>query len=490
MLAPTRRKFRLGNCGLTRPIYLVENYGKSNYGIPESSLYQAITNTQIVNGFTIRHVKDSKESVAYLTMITRHLISDYEMIPDHPWETVGSDIFTIKERSYLVTVDYYSGFFEIDFLLDTLSKTVITKLKHHFARHGIPIKFISDGGPQYTSELFKAFEIKWNFNHEYSSPVNSKANGAAEAAVKQAKRLLKKCVHSNEDPYIGLLNIRNTPTESLNSSPAQRLFCRRTRTMLPIVSSLLISDPMSKSEFKLKKEMRRNDIAVRENQTRHDLKPLLPGDKVVIEPYKRGDSHWHPATVHKAIKPRTYEITTNDGRQIRRNRQQLRNKPNLDMPQSSPTISPKSSSNKPEHVLDSPTCSPPILLDEPLNETSSNGSPDPYQTKFGRQIKPIIAYVALSNQIDSTEGFVTHMNVSGMFIKFLMKVGGMSPEKATAIVNRYPTVSHLLEAYSNCQSDKEKESLLAKIKSGKNNRNIGPALSRVVFQLFCSMESF
>ncbi|KAG1712216.1 hypothetical protein GQR58_002396 [Nymphon striatum] len=310
-------------------------------------------------------------------------------IPDHPWETVGSDIFTIKERSYLVTVDYYSGFFEIDFLLDTLSKTVITKLKHHFARHGIPIKFISDGGPQYTSELFKAFEIKWNFNHEYSSPGNSKANGAAEAAVKQAKRLLKKCVHSNEDPYIGLLNIRNTPTESLNSSPAQRLFCRRTRTMLPIVSSLLISDPMSKSEFKLKKEMRRNDIAVRENQTRHDLKPLLSGDKVVIEPYKRGDSHWHPATVHKAIKPRTYEVTTNDGRQIRRNRQQLRHKPNLDIPQSSPTISSKSLSNKPEHVLDSPTCSHPIVLSEPLNETSSNGSPDPYQTRFGRQIKPV-----------------------------------------------------------------------------------------------------
>ncbi|KAG1712237.1 hypothetical protein GQR58_002408 [Nymphon striatum] len=276
----------------------------------------------------------------------------FHEIPDHLWETVGSDIFTIKERSYLITVDYYSGFFEIDFLLDTLSKTVITKLKHHFARHGIPIKFISDGGPQYTSELFKAFEIKWNFNHEYSTPGNSKANGAAEAAVKQAKRLLKKCVHSNEDPYIGLLNIRNTPTESLNSSPAQ--------------------------------QMRRNDIAVRENQTRHDLKPLLPGDKVVIEPYKRGDSHWHPATVHKAIKPRTYEITTNDGRQIRRNRQQLRHKPNLDMSQSSPTISPKGSSNKAEHVLDSPTCSHPILLGEPLNETSSNGSPDPYQTKFGR----------------------------------------------------------------------------------------------------------
>ena len=48
-------------------------------------------------------------------------------------------------RDYLVTVDCYSSFFEIDFLSDTSSKSVISKLKHHFARHGIPDVVISDG---------------------------------------------------------------------------------------------------------------------------------------------------------------------------------------------------------------------------------------------------------------------------------------------------------------------------------------------------------
>ena len=105
-------------------------------------------------------------------------------------------------------MDYYSNFFEIDFLKETLSEDVITKLKHHFARHGVPNTVISDGGPQYTSHKFKMFSEKWGFSHKMSSPGNSKANGAA--AVKIAKRLLRKCRTAHEDPYLGILNLRNT----------------------------------------------------------------------------------------------------------------------------------------------------------------------------------------------------------------------------------------------------------------------------------------
>ena len=86
-----------------------------------------------------------------------------------------------------MTVDCYSSFFEIDFLSDTSSESVISKLKHHFARHGIPDVVISDGGPQYSSSIFGKFSKTWNFKHEVTSPGNSKANGAAEAAVKSAK---------------------------------------------------------------------------------------------------------------------------------------------------------------------------------------------------------------------------------------------------------------------------------------------------------------
>ena len=57
-------------------------------------------------------------------------------VPGRPWQRVGTDLLSFEGRNYLITVDYYSNFFEIDFLKETLSEDVITKLKHHFARLG------------------------------------------------------------------------------------------------------------------------------------------------------------------------------------------------------------------------------------------------------------------------------------------------------------------------------------------------------------------
>ena len=37
--------------------------------------------------------------------------------PDRPWAKIGTDIFTLHGRDYLITVDYFSGFWEIDCLL-------------------------------------------------------------------------------------------------------------------------------------------------------------------------------------------------------------------------------------------------------------------------------------------------------------------------------------------------------------------------------------
>lgn len=37
-------------------------------------------------------------------------------VPERPWEKVGVDSFELKGRDYLVTVDYFSNFWEIDVL--------------------------------------------------------------------------------------------------------------------------------------------------------------------------------------------------------------------------------------------------------------------------------------------------------------------------------------------------------------------------------------
>ena len=72
-------------------------------------------------------------------------------VKDHPWSKVGLDLFDFHQRTYLVTVDYYSNIFEVDYLQGTTSRDVIHKVKAHFARYGIPDTVMSDNGPQFSS---------------------------------------------------------------------------------------------------------------------------------------------------------------------------------------------------------------------------------------------------------------------------------------------------------------------------------------------------
>jgi len=54
-----------------------------------------------------------------------------------------------------------------------------------------------------------------------SSPHHHKANG--KAVVKVTKNLFKKALWDSRDPWLALLEYRNTPVETIGSSPAQRL---------------------------------------------------------------------------------------------------------------------------------------------------------------------------------------------------------------------------------------------------------------------------
>jgi transposase InsO family protein len=242
-------------------------------------------------------------------------------IPERPWQKVATDIFTIKSRNYLITVDYYSQYFEIDFLADTLSETVIHKLKLNFARHGIPDILISDNGPQFSSHDFSKFCNNWNIKYEPISPGNSQANGAAEAAVKIAKQMMKKCNMQNEDPYIALLNLRNTPQEGSNYTPVQRLMGRHTRTLLPTSSKLL--KPNFAQDYQQISENLKTKLGEKHNNCRQ-LAPLKLEDVLRIQPINPANQIWKPATVTKQLSPRAYTVQTKDGREYRRDRHHLR----------------------------------------------------------------------------------------------------------------------------------------------------------------------
>lgn len=244
-------------------------------------------------------------------------------IPDRPWQKVGADLFSVDDKDYLVTVCYMSNFFEIDRLYQTSARTVINKLKAHFARFGIPDTIVTDCGPQFTSELFSKFVMGWGIDHKKSSPHYPKSNGKAESAVKAAKKIVN-C----EDPFKALLHLRNTPQQGIDLSPAQRLLNRRTRTLLPVDNRMLQPIIVNRRKLRANIRKRQRQQAQSYNKNAKDLTPLKIGDKVRIQPNKLGDKHWTQGKVVAVKENRSYDIKTQAGRIVRRNRVHLRRVPN------------------------------------------------------------------------------------------------------------------------------------------------------------------
>ncbi|XP_034869172.1 crossover junction endonuclease MUS81 isoform X1 [Mirounga leonina] len=86
------QKFRLKRCGLGHRVYLVEEHGSADHlSLPESTLLQAVTNTQVIDGFFVKRTADIKESAAYLALLTQGLQRLYQgrTLRSRPWEPSG-----------------------------------------------------------------------------------------------------------------------------------------------------------------------------------------------------------------------------------------------------------------------------------------------------------------------------------------------------------------------------------------------------------------
>ena len=241
-------------------------------------------------------------------------------IPNLPWTKLGTDLFSISEKNYLVTVDYYSDFFELDELKSKSAPEVIEKLKHHMSRHGIPNEMICDNVP-FNAREFKEFSRQYKFKITPITPGHSQSNGKVESAVKIAKKLLKRATKTGNDVHLALLLIRNTPTEGMATSPAQRLFQRRTRTLLPMKTSKL--QPHVESDVVKKKKKRQEKQANLYNRTAKDLRKLREGETVRVQSIRPHKTEWRKAKVNKSSGIRAYDVTLEDGTKLRRNRKHL-----------------------------------------------------------------------------------------------------------------------------------------------------------------------
>lgn len=278
-------------------------------------------------------------------------------IPEQAWYKVATDLFQLGKDNYIVLVDFYSRYPEFAKLESTTSSTIITHMKSIFARHGIPRVVCSDNGPQYSCREFADFARDYGFSHVTSSPGHPSGNGEAERAVRTVKELVKQA-----DPYIALLNYRNTPIHN-GFSPAELLMNRKLNTKLPMLPSNLNPSPPDMDRVKEREEDYRCKTKLnfdRRHNSRH-LTDLNSGDDVWLRDRNE------VGTVRDKLHERAYEVATPKGTYVR-NRIQLSELP-----------SEKQAAPSAEICVPTPP--------KPVDSEPDKGPALPVTTKSGREIK-------------------------------------------------------------------------------------------------------
>lgn len=239
-------------------------------------------------------------------------------LPDRPSSKVGADLLEYKGQHYLLTIDYYSKWPEVEKLDNLSSENVISYLKKQFARYGYVDELITDNGPQFSSLAFKKFAKDYEFIHTTTSPHYSQAMGQTERYVQTIKNMIKK----SPDPSKALLDYRNTPLEGINLSPAQLHIGRRLKSSLPTATELLKPQAVDGTKTNILHKRRQQKQAFYYNK--HCGKRLSELNKNQNVMISHNNEMVPGKVVEKHSTPRSYIVETMGGRKLRRNRRHLK----------------------------------------------------------------------------------------------------------------------------------------------------------------------
>ena len=112
-------------------------------------------------------------------------------------------------------------------------------------------------------------------------------------------------MHGKFDPYLALLDHPNTPTE-IGSFPVQRLFSRRTRSLLPLSSRQLQPKSVPQQDLQERLISSKQKQAFYYNLKGTALPELQPGQTVRMK--RPQESTWTEAVFKKMIGPHSYVV--------------------------------------------------------------------------------------------------------------------------------------------------------------------------------------
>ena len=243
-----------------------------------------------------------------------------------PWKKLGTDLFEVDGEHFVLICDYFSKYPIVTPLYTTTSENVTEEIRKAVSLFGRPDEIVSDNGPQYIGKPLQDFVHKWGIQHTTSSPMFPQSNGFIERQVQTIKKIIKKCKKEKQSLHLAMLNLRATPVDSKLPSPAEMLMGRPITTLLPSRTS---PSPVTVAQ---RQHLDCRQSTMKSSYDRHageSLPPLHKGQNVRI--LDKASKTWIPGEVtgHSG-EPRSYNVRTNQGSNIRRNRGDLREAPQQD----------------------------------------------------------------------------------------------------------------------------------------------------------------
>ena len=237
--------------------------------------------------------------------------------PTAPWKRIHVDFAgPFLGKMYLIVIDAHSKWPEVVVMPSTTSTKTTEALESLFAKYGLPEQFVSDNGPQFTSQEFTQFTRQHGIRHIRSAPYHPSSNGLAERFVRTFKSAMK----ASEDDGLSLhirisrflANYRATPHATTGISPSELFLQRKMRTKFDMLRPDIPGVVTSKQTIQKKY----HDRHVR-------MRTFTPGQTVMARDYL-SSKKWVPGVIVSRSGPLLYQIQLSDNRIIIRHPDQIR----------------------------------------------------------------------------------------------------------------------------------------------------------------------
>ena len=232
--------------------------------------------------------------------------------PETPWQRIHVDFAgPFLGHMFLIVVDAHSKWPEVIRMKSTTAIRTVNALRRIFATHGLPVRIVTDNGPQFVSKEFKDFCTANGVQHTLSAPYHPATNGEAERFVQTFKRNMKcrSAASMDVEKWVSrfLITYRTTPHTVTGMTPSQMLMGRRIRTRMDLVRPDFLTE--------------RRDQEDLQRGASGNVRRFKEGEEVLVRVY--GADKWAYGVVEEKQGDLHYQVRTG-GRSMKRHVDQMR----------------------------------------------------------------------------------------------------------------------------------------------------------------------